>query len=269
LQSKVNADVFLIGLVEDFGEVRVGADTYPSISFSARLVNARTAEIIWAATISKTGADNVKIFDIGRVSSLGKLSKQAVEAMAKSMAVSRGAIVASLKASPGSPAALQAGLPAHGDGSEKPPVLALVDPATARAAAQTGKSSDETATYGEAELTALLKDIAGVKPGPVTHKKHFHDVVETRYPLGADGAFAEVKLTDYRKVSVSQSFLKHNQPSGTALTFESFPAVEGVSAFDYYNLDAAVGRFGLSIRGPKGRKDDITALAKGIVGFLK
>jgi hypothetical protein len=72
LQSKVNADAFVMGLVEEFGEVRIGSDSYPAVSFSARLVNARTAEILWAGTISKTGADHVKLFDIGRVSSLSK-----------------------------------------------------------------------------------------------------------------------------------------------------------------------------------------------------
>ncbi len=90
----------------------------------------------------------------------------------------------------------------------------------------------------------------------------------TRYPL-TGGAFAEVKLTDYRKVSVSQSFLKHNQPSGETLTFETFPALQGASAFKNYTLNVAVGRFGLSISGPQERKEEISTLAKGIVGFLK
>ncbi len=171
LQPKLRADVFLIGLVEDFGEVRVGSDTYPSISFSARLVDARTAAILWAATISKTGADSVKLFDIGRVSSIGKLAKQAVDGMARSLRVSTGEILVALRASSQATPPDATATTGHGDEKTTPP-LTFVDPTTARAAAQTGKSGDETATYGQAELTALVKDVGSAKPDAITYRKH-------------------------------------------------------------------------------------------------
>ena len=101
--------------------------------------------ILWAATISKTGADSVKIFDIGRVSPLGKLSKQAVDAMARSLAVSRSEIVASLKASSEVASSEATAVPGHGEKPEAPstaPGLTFVEPATARA--PEGRSRGQT-----------------------------------------------------------------------------------------------------------------------------
>lgn len=278
LQPKLTADAYIIGMVEEYGEVRVGADTYPAISFSARLVDARTADILWAATISKTGADSVKLFDIGRIASLGKLSKQAVASMAVSLASSRQHIANDLESTTVLLAAAakkdtQVALPAPG--GETVTVLANTTapavPATtpAASAAPSGKSMDEAATYGERELTDLLKDVGTAKLGAVTYKKHFHDTIETRYTLGETGKFVELRFTDYRKAVSSEKLLEHYHPGETKSTFDSLPAFTKQSDFGYYHLDVAVGRFGIFLRGPKDRQTDIEALGRGIIGLLR
>ncbi|OFX17079.1 MAG: hypothetical protein A2Z18_00295 [Armatimonadetes bacterium RBG_16_58_9] len=254
LQPKLNADAFVIGLVEEFGEVRIGSDSYPSVSFSARLVDARTADILWAASISKTGADSVKIFDIGRVSSLGKLARRAVGDMAASLYRSKDPVVAALAAS----------------SEQRPAVAATGDthgPATSTAPA-TGSRSDGSATYGEKELTASLKDIGPIKVGAITYKRHFHDTVETRYQL-SDGKFVEVKLVDYRKPDISEKFLRHYHPGEQPRKLESFTAFANDSDFGEHHLDIAVGQFGLFLRGPKDRKSDIESLGSSIIALLK
>jgi hypothetical protein len=266
LQPKLNADAFIIGLVEEFGEVRIGPDSYPAISFSARLVDARTAEILWAATISKTGAEGVKIFDIGRISSLGKLSKLAVKAMADSLAKYRQEIALSMNL-PAEPRTLiQA---ASGDAASISP--AGTAPGESRASTASGatpKYLDESAVYGQAELTALLKDVGSAKLGNVVHKKHYHDTVETQYTLEG-GKAVEVRLVDYQKTASAEKFLQHYHPGSQQGAFESLPAFSGESEFGYHHLDMAVGRFGLFLRGPKDSKADIEALAKGLIASLK
>lgn len=262
LQKQLNADAFIVGMLEEFGEVRIGSDTYPSISFSARLVDARTANILWAATISKTGAEGVKIFDIGRVASLGKLAKLAVRDMAESLSKSEPQIL--LAMSPGvSPEVNVAQKPGTTDITQVSATQGAPEPA------QQTRYLDESAAYGETELSALLKDIGDAKLGPITYKKHFHDTIETAYKLATAGKSVEVLLVDYKKVDTAKKFVAHDHPGETETTFESLPAFTSESDFGYYHLDVAVGRFCIFLRGPKDQKAVIDSLGQGIINSLK
>ncbi|MCL5105633.1 MAG: DUF799 family lipoprotein [Armatimonadetes bacterium] len=270
LQTKLGADAFVMGMVEEYGEVRIGSDSYPSISFSARLVDARTADILWAATISKTGADNVKLFDIGRVSSLGKLSKQAVGAMAASLSKSKGYLISGMQAPGGTEVQLLKGGDANkaAAGTTTTTTSTSTSPAPS-VLAQAAKYLDEAATYGEKEMTGLLKDVGAAKLGEVTYKKHYHDTIEAKYQIGESAKFVEVRLADYRKPDVSEKFIQTYNSGGQSTTFENLPAFTGESDFGYYHLDMAVGRFGVFLRGPKDNKADIEALGKGIIALLR
>ena len=259
LQKQLNADAFIVGMLEEFGEVRIGSDTYPSISFSARLVDSRTANILWAATISKTGAEGVKIFDIGRVASLGKLAKLAVRDMAESLSKSERQIVL----------AMRPGVSPEANVAQKPGTTAIAQVSATTEPAQTAKYQDESAAYGQPELSALLKDIGDAKLGPISYKKHFHDTIETAYKLATAGKTVEVRLVDYKKVDAARQFLKHYHPGEQETTFESLPAFTRESDFGYYHLDVAVGRFGIFLRGPKDQKADIDSLGQGIINSLK
>ncbi len=264
LQGKLHAQAFLIGMVEEYGDVRINADSYPSFSCSARLVDAETASILWAATISKTGDDNVKVFDIGRISSLGKLTKLAMGTMAQSMASSQKVLLAGMGKYP----------TATGSTDTLKP-----NPATPTATTTTpAKYLDETPAYGEKELTALLKDVDKFKVGVVNYSKHFHDTVETTYAIGDTNKGIDVKLVDYRTAGVTEKFLAHYHPDETATTFAGLSAFAGQTATSpvhqapptfFYHLDLAAGRFGLYLRGPEAKKAEIEALATGLISALK
>lgn len=284
IQPKLNADAYIMGMVEEYGEVRIGPDTYPSVSFSARLVNARTTEILWAGTISKTGADSVKVFDIGRVSSLGKLSKKAVASMAESLAKSRKQIMAGLAAQASIVPIADHGTPptpvtpptnpvvTEPPIAVTPPVTPTPEPPISVLPPTTGtgpRYMDETATYGQPEMTALLKDVDGAKLGDVVYKKHFHDTIETQYRIGDKGKVVEVKLVDYLKSSIALKFVQDYNKGSQQTAFDTLPAYTGESGFGYYHLDIAPGRFGVYIRGPKDNKADIESLARGIIALLK
>ncbi len=254
MEPRLHADAIIMGLVEEYGDVRIGSDSYPAISFSARLVDARTAEILWAATISKTGADRIKVFDIGRVSSVGKLAKQAVNDMAVSLARSRESIMANMGPGDGDVPPFRE----VGDDGETPGDLIPLK----------REIPSEPAVYTEEELVALLKDVGSAKVGTVQYGKHYHSRVETRYTLGDTGKFVEVKLVDYRNKETAEKFLKQYHKDEQELTFETLPAYENESGYGYFHLDVAVGQFVMSLRGPKGRRGDIESLATGIIGLL-
>ena len=263
LQPLLNADAYIIGMVEEYGEIRIGSDSYPAVSFSARLVDGETADILWAATISKTGAEGIKIFDIGRISSLGKLSKLAVKSMADSLSKSRDVFAKDTGTSD------EAAAEPDAETSHSALETANGQPDTATAADSSAKYLDESATYGEKELTALLKDVGEAKLGDIEYKKHYHDTIETRYQLGGSTKFVEVKLVDYRNAATSEKFVKMDHSEEQGEKFENLPAFKGESSFGYYHLDVVVGRFGLFIRGPINNIGDIEALGTGIITNLK
>ncbi len=226
---------------------------------------------MWAATISKTGAEGVKVFDIGRISSLGKLSKLAVSAMAKSMMKSSPDILVSLG---GSTAAAHTAnntatetAPVKNDTSGESQVAAIAHQQGATGG--TPRYLDETATYGEAELKVLLKDVGNAKLGEVTYKKHFHDAIDTRYQLNDGGKFVDVRLVDYRTKATAEKFLQTYHAGQQQTVFETLPAYTELSGFGYYHLDLAVGRFGVFLSGPKDLQSGIEQTATGIVGVLK
>jgi hypothetical protein len=296
LQKMLNLDAVIVGTVEEYGDVRIGNDSYPSLSFSARLVDARTGNIIWMGSISKTGADKVTLFDIGRVSSMGKLCKSAVREMAQSMLKSQQMLTLALKPEGGlSPAVLekqrQAKALEHGTAlpaavevaARQPESPAPVEQPTTQPATQPtapaqaeqpaatgGKSTDETKSYGQTELTALLGDASGFKRGEVKYSKHFHDTVEARYTIGDGPGFVDVKLVDYRKVASAQKLVAHYHPGENEGKFRNRPAfVTSNSTFKYTYVDMPVGRFGLFVKGPEARTADMERLVESLINLLQ
>ncbi|MBM3500251.1 MAG: hypothetical protein FJX74_16460, partial [Armatimonadetes bacterium] len=73
--------VFVVGMVQEYGDVRVGAESYPSVSLTARVLDAQSASILWAGSVSKTGADSEKVFGLGAIHSQGRVLRAAVKSL--------------------------------------------------------------------------------------------------------------------------------------------------------------------------------------------
>jgi hypothetical protein len=250
LQQDLGVDAYLMGQVEEYGDVRMGPDTYPSVSFSARLIRASDNTIVWAASISKTGADRVKVFDIGRISSLGKLTKLAVDEMALSLR----AHAADLLAAPGMSA--PPSVPAQ-QASERRFQQVMLNPTF----------SDEARSFGEADLKALLPEVPGFTRGTVEYSKHFHDAVAARYR--AENAIVEVKLIDYQKADTASKFVAQESPGMERETIGELPAYTSAATPDhagFVHFNAVVGRFGLYISAPQDAADEARKLTDAIIG---
>jgi hypothetical protein len=295
LQKMLKLDAVIVGTVEEYGDVRIGNDSYPSVSFSARLVDARTANIIWMGSISKTGADKVTLFDIGRVSSMGKLCKAAVREMAASMMKSQQTLTVALKPADSIPSpadieiqkqaqVLEHGTslpvqaeaspkPAEASSTEQPQVQVVQAPAEQpkeEAPASTGKSTDESKTYNGDELASLLGDVNGFKRGEVKQSKHFHNTTETKYTIGDGPSFVEVKLVDYRKAASAQKLVAHYHQGEAEAKFRNRPAyVSTNDRYKYTYLDLPVGRFGLFIKGPQNKTADLEKLTESLINYLQ
>lgn len=282
LQKALNLDGVILGLVEEFGDVRVGNDTYPSIAFSARLINARTGGIVWAGTISKTGADKVTVFDIGRVSSISKLCKAAVEDMAKSMAKSFNEVRVALApgestqsvtvaSSHGTESPVTPATPTHGSTSAPtaPTTPTVPTVPTGEATAAAGKSADEAKTYAEAELRSLIPDVPGYAKVEFGYRKHFHDTIEGSYTFAEGKQSVQVKLVDYQKIARAERFVRMYHTDEQPARFAGLPAFIRNGDCGYESIDLAVGRFGLFVKGPSARKDDVEKVAAVLVAAVR
>lgn len=254
LQEKLGpVRVFLVGIVQEFGEVRVGPASYPSISINARLLDGQTGAILWSGSVSRTGADTEKFFGLGAVHSTGRLSRIAVRDLVGS--VNRRELAKILQAS-----------------SEAAPSAAQMHALPAPSLRRTGTERyfDESASYPEAALRSLPVDVAGMTKGSVEYREHHYSIVETSYQ--AQNTTIGVRLVDYRKASVARDFVKLDHPDEAEETFSGLPAYAAPSPAQTpggYHLDIAVGRFGLFAQGPSGKKAEIETVARALIDAMQ
>ena len=258
LQEKLGpVQAFVVGMVGEFGEVRVGPMTYPSISVSARVLDGQSGTILWAGSVSRTGAESERLFGLGAVHSTGRLARAVVRDLIAS--ISRGQLASLLKATSPTPGATNA-----------------VSPATtttpAAAAAPTGKEKfmDEAATYTEAALRALMVDLEGLTKGTVVYRQHHFPVVEVSYQ--GPGVSVAVKLVDCLKREAALGLVKHDHPDESEGRFAGLPAYAASSSAQNpgaYHRDVAVGRFALFMSGPETKKGDLEKVAQAIIQGMK
>lgn len=269
LRDALGIDAILTGTVEDYGEVRVGNDTYPSVSFSARLISAKDGSIVWAGMVSKTGADKVLLFDFGRISSMGKLVKVAVATMAAAMKHDQARIVATLGAN-ATPVAVSTSAQSSAPIATAPVTVATTPaaatstttpPAVTSTAAASGASKDESKTYSEDTLKALLPDLPGFTKKDIEYSKHYHDTLSLKYQIGDSSLFVDVGLVDYQKAAQTQKFMQTDHAGETIGDFNGLPAFTKTSEFKYMHIDIAVGRFGLFVSGPEAKKTEVEKVA--------
>jgi len=80
--QRLRVDAVILGQVEEY----VGAEAerrgvVPTVSISARMVDAQTGEILWMAQYRRTGDDYIKVLDFGKIRSVGALTKKVVGEM--------------------------------------------------------------------------------------------------------------------------------------------------------------------------------------------
>ncbi|MBM3472870.1 MAG: hypothetical protein FJX75_06350 [Armatimonadetes bacterium] len=255
LQQQVGpVRVFVVGLVQEFGEVRIGPESYPSVSLTARVLDGETGSIVWAGSVSKTGADSEKLFGIGAVHSQGRVIRAAVKGLIAK--IDRKQLAEVLAAGPTQP----------------------VGPAVPRGPTPSGPPKvtgnerffDEKATWTQAALTDLLLEVEGLTRAPVLFRQHHFDIVETQY--AADGYEIRAKLVDYRQVKAAQGYVQLDHPGEAEQLLAGLPAYGTESSPDdpgAYVLDVAVGRFGLSLIGPAAHRADVEKAATAIIAAMK
>lgn len=79
--KRLNVQAFIVGAVEEYGMSRAGSSSYPEVSASLKLIDAKSYKILWEATHSVKGTTILdRLFGIGKKSS-SDLCKELVEEM--------------------------------------------------------------------------------------------------------------------------------------------------------------------------------------------
>ncbi|MHC4474129.1 MAG: GNA1162 family protein [Planctomycetota bacterium] len=67
--KQLNVQAFVVGSVQEYGVSRTGGSSYPEVSLSLKLVDAKSYKILWEATHSIKGATVIdRLFGIGKKS---------------------------------------------------------------------------------------------------------------------------------------------------------------------------------------------------------
>ncbi len=250
LGETLDAELLLIGAVQEYGEVRVASDTYPAVSLSARLLDAYTGTILWSASVSQTGADSVVIFDIGRITSLPKLTQVVVEKLTASLEEAAPRILKAVKTGREARKAAPPTVPAAPAPPAAPPV-----PSAPAGIALTPE-----------QLTGLLREIPGFVRSAVEFSKHFYASAQATYE--GDGRRIRVRLVDYTDAEQAKQATASEHAGQSAATFGNFPAYVGESQFGLLHLDIVSGRFGLYLSGAVGAREHMERLAQTLLGGL-
>jgi len=254
LQEKMGpVRIFVVGMVQEFGEVRIGPASYPSISINARVLDARNGSILWSGSVSRTGSDTEKFFGLGAVHSPGRLARGAVRELIGS--VNRRELARILQAS-----------------AEGPPPMEAAHVVPASRVRLTGKERffDEKASYSEADMRSLMVEVGGLSRSGVGYREHHYSIAEATYR--GSGFEVHAKLVDYRKAESALGFVRHEHPDEAEVQFAGLPAFSAPSAADMpggYHLDLAAGRFGIFLRGPSQRQEDMERVARALIAAMK
>jgi len=249
LGEKLNAELLFIGVVQEYGEVRVAADVYPAVSLSARIIDVYTGSILWSASVAQTGADTVVIFDFGRINSLPKLTQVVVEKMTSSLRNVAPRILEAVKQ------------------GRKSREAAPASPAPPPPATPAGPPPAAGAPLGEEQLKGLLREVSGFVRSAVGYRKHFYDTVEAVYEI--EGRKISIRIVDYATPEAASKAMASEHPGRAPGSFQDLPAYTWESAFGLTHLDIVAGRFGLYASGPAGAVEGIQRLASALVAGLR
>lgn len=250
LGETLDAELLLIGAVQEYGEVRVASDTYPAVSLSARLLDAYSGAILWSASVSQTGADTVVIFDIGRITSLPKLTQVVVEKLTASLQ----------EAAPRVLQAVKAGREARKTAMTAPPAAPAPPPAPPIVTAPT------RVVLTQEQLTGLLREVPGFVRAAVEFSKHFYASAQAAYE--GDRGRIQVRLVDYTDPAQAKQVMASEHAGQSAATFGDLPGYVGESQFGLLHLDIVAGRFGLYLSGAPSTREHMERLAQTLLGGL-
>jgi TolB-like protein len=80
--KRLGVDAVVLGQVEEYaGAEEERRGVVPTVSISARMVDAQTGEILWMAQYRRTGDDYIKVLDFGKIRSVGELTNKVVGEM--------------------------------------------------------------------------------------------------------------------------------------------------------------------------------------------
>jgi curli biogenesis system outer membrane secretion channel CsgG len=80
--KRLGVDAVVLGQVEEYaGAEDERRGMVPTVSISARMVDAQTGEILWMAQYRRTGDDYIKVLDFGKIRSVGELTNKVVGEM--------------------------------------------------------------------------------------------------------------------------------------------------------------------------------------------
>ncbi len=85
LREQLNVQAIIIGSVDEYDLLQEGGRSIPVVAVSARMLDARTGDILWAVSHTHDGDDWETVFGFGRIVSISQLAQIVVSEMVESL----------------------------------------------------------------------------------------------------------------------------------------------------------------------------------------
>lgn len=199
LASALKCHGFLVGTIVDFGDVRVGNESIPTLSVNLRFLDARTGNIVWAGSITLSGGSSSSLFGSTKVVSLTKLVQVASKKIAEDLFRKRKEISLALK-SPETPVvSVTPGKEVPSTPSSPTPQTVSVETTPAEA------PSFQEKVLAEADLQKIFVDLNGFVKGEMVSRVVFYPEVQADY--SKEDKFIRLKAVDYKKTEKAKLFI--------------------------------------------------------------
>lgn len=251
LGETLKCDALLLGIIMEYGDTRVGNDTYPVISLNLRLVDTQTASILWTSTLTKTGGEKSRsIFSASKSIPLETLMLSATKSLTQNMLKQKTKIYLAWnehKKKEGETAVAEAGK-SDPAATASGPVLSGIE----------GKK------FTQDDLKGLLVDVEGYSKSEVIFKKLIHNRVETTY--SKNSTLIRVEIVDYEDKEHATKLVSHYYEQGNEIKINgSLAAQTKPSPFEYLHLGVPFGQIGIYVGGSKKSEEDMKAFVKSLL----
>ncbi|MCL5283615.1 MAG: hypothetical protein M1330_02750 [Armatimonadetes bacterium] len=257
LSQKLNARLFLLGTISEFGQSRAGGNGL-TVAMDARLIDASSSQILWAGVVTRTGKASDSLFGGSGTPSLSRIAQEVVKDLVGRMMKERKQIESYL--------AETATKPQQGQSST--PTTPSTTPPSAAESFANARFNDESKVFSDVDMKGFLPSVSGFeRDDPYFSSYSGVNQVSTTYRGSAVQVDAEI--TDYGKNSIALDVMKLQQPSATETKFQNLTAYRWQSQFGALNIAVIAGRFVVDLSAPPDEEGAINTVANNILQAMR
>lgn len=263
---------FLVGTIVEFGDVRAGNETIPTLSTNIRLLDAASGNIVWTGSVNLAGGSSTSLLGSSKNVTIVKLIQIASKNVADDLYKKRKEILVTFKGSDVAVVKTQDGAKKDAAASVPSTNVSPQNDATKEGTAPAADiASLQDRELKEDDLKKMIVAAEGFTPGEVVDGPGF--LKEMNAPYTKENTMVRVRIVDYKKAEAAKQFVAKTLPGGKEVSLNGSGtgySVESETGSVLFGM--SLGQVGLYVMGAKKDEENMIQVAKqlssGIVSVL-